>query len=472
MNEKEINFHDLFFQIMLHWRSMILFILIGGIVSSASTNMHLRLSSADTQDGRSEKAIRSELKKSMTQTELSAVEQALLNGYSCQKWQAYIESSALMALDPSQVYQADLVYAVKAAKDSADPTAIYLDLLATNDMHKFVAKKTDPITLADAHELIHVLDPNPFTQKQENSSFRITIIAGTKKICTTMSTAVQEYIKTLHKLTKNTYGPHDTILLQDNMAKIVSTSLLQEQIDMRSKITRLNTETADLMKDFSEIQTQYYQLCTPNIDNVSSNTSKKETAPAAPSTYLRSSVWGVLFAMILYISILFFVYITNKRLQYTDDPADLYQIPALGHIPADHRHRNFLDHIDHWLRVQRDKGRCLISAKQAIPLSAAAIHVTAHKKGFRHIDGISCRPISKNTAKIEDEIRYILNKYDIGFQTTDNILYNADSLEQLCTMQAAVLIEKAGSVYYKELQQVLRALQQQDVCVIGMIIIE
>ena len=98
--------------------------------------------------------------------------------------------------------------------------------------------------------------------------------------------------------------------------------------------------------------------------------------------------------------------------------------------------------------------------------------MTAHKKGFRHIDGISCRPISKNTAKIEDEIRYILNKYDIGFQTTDNILYNADSLEQLCTMQAAVLIEKAGSVYYKELQQVLRALQQQDVCVIGMIIIE
>lgn len=442
MEEKEVNLRDLVFEILFHWRGILLWISIGGILFGTFNFVHLHLSAAKTQASQSKEISLSELKNKMTQTELSAADQVLLNEYSCQKWQSYMEESVLMNLNPFHVYQADLIYAVSISENSVNPASVYLDLLATNQMYQFVSNKTNDISISDAQELIHVINPGTITQKQETCSFRITAIAGTKKLCKTIS---------------NTS----------------STSLLQEQIDMRSKITHLNTETADLMETFSEVQIQYHQLQTPTKEiSMNALEERTETAPAAIYASTKASVWGMFFVAMIYIFILFFRYIINNKLQYTDDCTILYQIPALGHIPSTRNSKNFFNRIDHWLYSQRDKGRYSVSAAQAISLATAAIQVTAHKKAIDSIYGISCGPISNPTAKIGNEIQEILKTMDLDFHTADNVLYDADSMSLLSSIHTVVLIEKAGSVQYEELHRELEILRQQQINVLGIIIAE
>ena len=473
MEEKEVNLRDLVFEILFHWRGILLWILISGILFGTFNFVHLHLSAAKTQTSQSKEISLSELKNKMTQTELSAADQVLLNEYSCQKWQSYMEESVLMNLNPSHVYQADLIYAVSISENSVNPTSVYLDLLATNQMYQFVSNKTNGISISDAQELIHVINPGTITQKQETCSFRITAIAGTKKICKTISKTIQAYINRIHKQIVNTYGAHKITLLQNNISNTSSTSLLQEQIDMRSKITHLNTETADLMETFSEAQIQYHQLQTPTKEiSLNAMEERTETAPAAIYASIKASVWGMFFAAMVYIFILFFRYIINNKLQYTDDCTILYQIPALGHIPSARNSKNFFNRIDHWLYSQRNKGRYSVSAAHAISLAATAIQITAHKKGIHSIYGISCGPVLDPTAKIRNEIQGILKTVDLDFDTADNVLYNADSMSLLSSIHTAVLIEKAGSVQYEELHRELEILRQQQINVLGIIIAE
>lgn len=469
MEEKEVNLRDLVFEILLHWRGILLWMFIGGILFGTVGFIRLHF----TAKTPSEETSVSELENQMTLTELSAVNQVLLNEYSCQKWQSYVKNSALMSLNPSKVYQADLTYAVSVSENSINPATVYLDLLATNRMYQFISNKTNGITTSDAQELIHVINPGSVAQKQEKCSFRITAIASTKKTCNTISKAIQNYINRIHEEIVNTYGTHKITLLQNDISNISSTSLLQEQIDMRSKITHLNTETANLIETFSETQMKYYQLQT-STENISLNALKKkpETAPVSITASIKSSIWGVLFAAMIYIFIVFFLYIINNKLQYTDNCTTLYQIPALGHIPAVRKTKTFFNRIDHWLYDQRNKGRYSVSAKQAIPLAATAIRITAQTKGFEHIYGISCGAVSEATAKIESEIRNILETKNIDFQTATNILYDADSMNLLNNMHAAVLIEKAGSVQYEELYRELELLRQQNIDVLGLIVVE
>ena len=60
-----------------------------------------------------------------------------------------MESSARMKLDSSRIYQADLIFAVTAGEALENPASVYLDLLSTNDMYRFISDKMKGLTLSD-----------------------------------------------------------------------------------------------------------------------------------------------------------------------------------------------------------------------------------------------------------------------------------------------------------------------------------
>ena len=468
MEEREVNLRDLIFEILLHWRGILLWMLIGGAllgISSWATSYKARTK-------RMENATAQQLESQMTQSELSAVQQALLNEYSCEKWQAYMENSALMNLDASAVYQADLVYTIKAPGIPTNPVAVYLNLLASNNMRQFVADQTQALTVSDIQELIHVSDPGGAAQTMENCSFSITALGETKKACVKISKAVQKYMNDLHKQLTDTFGSHEMLLLQNNITSASSASLLQEQIDMRGKIAHLNSETASLMEHFSEPQTRYYQLQTKKEGASQSLPQKSAAEPGAFHAFIRAFAWGLLFGAIIYVFIIFFLYITNNKLRYSDGCALLCHVPVLGRIPAKPKAKKPFDAIDHWLRCQWDKGRYGISPNQALRLSAVAVQAAARQKGLACLYGISCSPLSDALVKIDSALCSCLKDAQIDFQTAHNILYDADSLQLLCGIRAAVLIEKAGCVQYEELQRELELLQRQKIELLGLIFAE
>ena len=523
MGERIINIRDLIVEILLHWRGIVLWMFVGGIISAVFSYANFRQSSEAALNEQLEKASVLDLQSGMTQKELSEVRQVLLNEVSIEKWNSYIENSVLMSLDSSQVYQEDLIYTILADGIQLDLTGVYVNLLTTNEMYQFAADRTDGFSASDIQELINVVHTGTAANQRTNS-FHITILAGTEETCAAISEAMKSYIEEVRLSLETIYGAHNIALLQEHLAETRSMSLLQKQMDVHNKVAALQTETAMLRDVFSEKQKRYYHLRISEAGSESGNPGKTEAEagdpdkteaeggntgkteaeagnlseshaeggnrteeagsvavsgslidmpddmPNATPTGLKNAAWGMFFAVLIYTLAVFFRYILDDRLRYTDNCTAIYHIPSLGHIPAKrtaNSNKPFRQ-IDRKLYLLRDKRRYTSSAEEAVRLSVASIAMAAQRKGICDVCGVC----GSMCGELPEQIGTDLKADNIKFQCVKNILYSADSLNLLSSVRAAVLIEKAGAVSYGEIQQELEILRRQGIEILGMIIAE
>lgn len=519
MGERIINIRDLIVEILLHWRGIVLWMFVGGIISAMFSYAHFRQSSEAALNEQLEKASVLDLQSGMTQKELSEVRQVLLNEASIEKWNSYIENSVLMSLDSSQVYQEDLIYTILADGIQLDLTGVYVNLLTTNEMYQFAADRTDGFSASDIQELINVVHTGTAANQRTNS-FHITILAGTEETCAAISEAMKSYIEEVRLSLETIYGAHNIALLQEHLAETRSMSLLQKQMDVHNKVAALQTETAMLRDVFSEKQKRYYHLRISEAGSESRNSGKvgdeggipyktdaeggnlreshaehgklsktdaedrnraEEAGSVAVSgslidmsvgipTGLKNAAWGMFFAVLIYTLAVFFRYILDDRLRYTDNCTAIYRIPSLGHIPAKrtaNSNKPFRQ-IDRKLYLLRDKRRYTSSAEEAVRLSVASIAMAAQRKGICDVCGVC----GSMCGELPEQIGTGLKADNIKFQCVKNILYSADSLNLLSSVRAAVLIEKAGVVSYGEIQQELEILRRQGIDILGIIIAE
>lgn len=54
----------------------------------------------------------------------------------------------------------------------------------------------------------------------------------------------------------------------------------------------------------------------------------------------------------------------------------------------------------------------------------------------------------------------------------NNVLYDAAAMAQLAEARCAVLVEKAGSTLYEEIEQELELLKRQEIAILGGILVE
>lgn len=465
MTEKEIDLQDLLLEVLFHWRGMLLWALAGGMILTAVSFLKLPQTAPGTQAGQSGDFRLPELKNKMTQAELAKVDHVLLNEYACKKWQSYMEESVLMRIDTSQVYQADLIYAVNTGREKVNLTKLYEDLLSAGYMYDFAASATGYITAFDARELINVTDSSGSIQGQADPSFCITITAGTRKDCKALAEAVQNYTEEVHQNVIQNYGiSHNIILLQNHITATCNTDLLQKQIDVRTRVNSLQSETADMIGSFSEEQTQYYQ-------GMSENEMAVEDETPSLADRAKYAVLGMFLGILIYIFPISIKYILEEKLRYGDNCEELFQIPILGYIPAGWEAKGAFAKIDHGLYKLRNRNCPVIPMENAKKLSAAAVVMAAQKKGVSCVHMVGCGLTSETSAKMGEAIRKALETEGIGSQAADNILYDPDARLLLKNAEMAVVIEKTGCPLRMIFQE-LKILRQQEIEISGMIIME
>lgn len=64
-----------------------------------------------------------------------------------------------------------------------------------------------------------------------------------------------------------------------------------------------------------------------------------------------------------------------------------------------------------------------------------------------------------------------LQKEGITVKILDNVIYDAEAMEQLDQMPAAVLVESAASTFYTEIAEELALLRRQNIKPLGGIIV-
>lgn len=465
MTEKEIDLLDLLLEVLCRWRGMILWTLIGGITLTALSFLKLPQIPPETPDGQRGDFSLTALKNKMTQAELAKADHVLLNEYACREWQSYMEESVLMKIDTSQVYQADLIYAVRTDSRKVNLTKLYEDLLSGGYIYDFVSSETDGITVFDARELINVTDSSGTIQGQTASSFCVTVTAGTRKDCRAMAKAVQNYTEEVYQNVLQNYGvSHRVTLLQNHITATCNTDLLQKQMDVRTRVNALQSETADMIAGFSKEQTQYYE-------RMSENDRASEDKPPGLPDRAKYAVLGMFLGMLIYIFPVFFKYILEEKLRYSDNCEELFQVPVLGYIPAEWEAEGVFAKIDNRLYKLRNRNRPGIPMEKAEKLSAAAVVMAALKKDIQGVHIVGCDLSSEISARMAGVIRQALEAEGIDSLAADNILYDADTRFLLRNAEMAVVIEKAGCPLPMIFQE-LEILKRQEVEISGMIIIE
>ena len=150
---------------------------------------------------------------------------------------------------------------------------------------------------------------------------------------------------------------------------------------------------------------------------------------------------------------------------------ELFGISQLGLIPGQQKKKKFLGFIDGWILALRDHNKRKFSSEEAMELAATAVKISAGKNMLDTVYLMGC-DLKEGAMELCQQIKGKLEQENIHVHVLNNVLYNAEILEQLEEAKGVVLVERAGSTLYTEIVKELELLKRQEIKAIGGIVVE
>lgn len=485
MQTREIDLLDMIADILSHWRGLIVALVLGAVLLGGVSYTRSFRTAQSTQQ--QESAVQDE---ATVQTQLSQLEQNLdeksqatvltvlddEKEYDLRK--TYSENSIYMQLNPLQTVQTELIYQVQTADVNMEGQlgALYTSLLNNVGLYDWVAQQTG-IEAGYVGELISAETVSSLTIQSNEMTLgtncvKVSILQSDTEACQKLAEAVKTYISEEQKKLNNELGQHALVLVSETTGSVMKKDLMDEQIKCRSEITSVQSTIATAKAGFTEEQKQYYELLTweeaEQLEQPSQNATAEENPVPTPAVSKKYVLLGAVLFAFVYVVVICMAYIFNTKLRLSDELQSLYDIPQIGLVVRESGRKVFLDK---WVDSLRHYGKRKFTAEQSMELAFAAIKIVAVKNGLNNICLMGCN-MSAGADKVCESLKAALEKEQISVSVLDNVLYDAEAMEKMDAMQAAVLVEKAGSTLYNEVAGELELLKRQDITVLGGIIVE
>lgn len=508
MKEREISLLDLLVELLLHWRMVLVAMLLGGIVLGGFS--YVRSSqNAKRQQQAAEKAHQDwEQQQGLSREEL--MEQWEAQGVSLrgklddaqlervntafslrQRWDErfdYQQHSLLMQLNPMKIQQADLIFWVSAddMEEAYIIANVYERLLAGATLHEYVENKCG--IDCDVSEIITLTKPgydveqvSNYTLEERVNAVSVQILHDDADTCSAMADAVEEFIRLQQKELERTLGNHEVILLSRTQREVTDKKVADLQSTCANTLYSLSVNYSALKKSFVSEELAYYNYLVAGSPADSGDAGAQENeavqGASAPETVVAKagiSVKYVLLGIILFAGIYFFAlfvkYIMNSRLRSADSLCELYGIPQLGTVSALSQKR-FLGVVDQWILKLRYHNQRRFTPEESVGLAAVAVKMAALKRGDKAVCLLGCE-LKGNTLEICGQIKGQLEAAGLKVNTLSNVLYDAEAMEQLGGVGSVVLVETAGVTLYDEILKELELLRRQEITVLGGIVME
>lgn len=504
MREREISLIDLLVEILLHWRMILVVMLLGGIVLGGfsyarSTNLQQiaeeQQRALEEQQGLSREehieqweAQGISLRSKLDDAQLARVNTAFMLNQCWEERFDYQQHSLLMQLDPMKIQQTDLIFLVRAddAEGAYIITNVYEHLLAGPALHEYVENRCG--VDCDVSEIITLTKPGygveqngNYMREEKAHVVSLQIRHDNPDICSAMADAVEEFIQLQQKELERTIGSHEVLLLSRSQGEVADRMVTDLQSTCANTLYSLSNYYSTLVKNFVDAEKAYYNYLIAGSPADSGDAEMQENeagqekpAAGAAVAKARVSVKYVLLGMIMfagiYVFALFIKFITNNRLRSADSLCELYGIPQLGTVPALSPKR-FLGAVDQWILKLRYHNQRRFTPEESVGLAAVAVKMAALKRGDKVVCLLGCE-LKGNTLEICGQIKEQLKAAGLEVNTLSNVLYDAEAMEQLGGVGCVVLVETAGVTLYDEILKELELLQRQDITVLGGIVAE
>lgn len=488
MEEREIDLLDLIADILAHWRSGAIAIIVGAVVLGAfgyvksykefqnTQNEQLTVSNAnDTiREGKIKR-----MKESLSDDLLAGVESVIVSENEYELKEIYYKNSLYMQLDPLHIVQKELVYQIQSEDNNGGSKfgIIYGNVINNIGLYDWIEQQTG-MDAGYVGELISVDVKSGMTIADgaqvllsDSNCVKIVIMQKDEESCEKLVDAVKEYLAMQQEKLSQEVGNHELVLLSETMGTVTNTDVLSCQVSYRDDISSLKESIENKKAEFTEEQKQYYDLLAQNESTTIDESQEEVAEPVAvqkPSVSIKYVVLGAVVFAFVYAMILCVMYIFNGKLRASDELQNLYHIPQMGLIVKNSKKKLL---PDRWVDHLRNHGKRKFTPAQSMELAVAAVKIAAVKNGLDHVCLMGCN-LAEGADNVCESIKQALEKEDIAVTILDNVLYNAEAMEKLENEKGVVLVEKAGSTLYNEVAKEIELLTRQDIAVLGGIVVE
>lgn len=483
MKEREISIVDLMVQILLHWRMFVVW-MIGGAVLFGIFSYMRSDSAAKQQQTQTEAMIMGEPERWFTEEEI--LNAGYVAGYEKNylEKEEYLKSSPLMHLDSNHISKAEVTIAVTAEdrQQSCDIAKVYKDIAESGELIERVAEDTGIETLG-VSELLHLNRPAEAASgiagtrtfsiskawDEETVTFRITTVYDEEAKCQEMLDSAVAFIMEKQQGVENVLGEHEICVINESIGVVSDMEISNLQTALLNDIGDMKKEVSDAKKELTDREQQYYEFLMS--DTIKTEEMAASMTVSAPGVSIKYVLLGAVLAAFVYAFILLLKYIFDTKIRATDSMQELYGLPQLGMIPAAIDKKKVLGFVDKWIISIRNHDKRQFSPEEALELTIVAAKMAAGKESLQDVCLLGCG-LKEYSLEVCEKIKARLEEEGIRTAILNNVLYDAQMLEDLEDAKGAILVENAGSTLYSEIAEELELLKRQGIKALGGIVVE
>lgn len=490
IHEREISLVDLIIEILLHWRGIVLVMLVGGVLFAgysykqsynAAEAQKAKLEEMETKLSENEDIVEADkqwLEGQLSDTQINNVKTAIEYEQMYKDKREYQSNNLSLNVDPYNVQKGEVTFLIKS--DNMERTyniqKVYEDMVVSAVLYEYVDKQCN---LSYSTSQTVALEKSSYILSEGSDIVRIAVVYDDKEKCQQILDTIVTYVMEQKELMVEELGEHEVVVLSQSVGTIVVGDYAVAQKNFTTEIMSLRSSVVKTKDAFSDDEWRYYNYLTtgkasenPDVDETETQHSMLSVETIQePSISMKYAVLGMILFAFVYVFYVFMKYILNNKLRSTESLTDIYNLPQLGLVSSIENKKKFLGFIDVWILSFRDRNKRKFTADEAINLAAVAVKIAAKKASYSDIYLVGC-DIKNETADVCEKIKAILRKDGIEAKVLDNVLYNAESMAGLESAHCVVLVEKAGSTLYDEVTKELELLVRQEVTVLGGIVVE
>lgn len=483
MKEREISLIDLVAEILLHWRGILVSMLVGAVLFAGVSWVQSEKTASAREDMEASAPVTREvLEEQLTEEQLQRVERTLIYEKLYQDKKAYVESSVLMQMNPNRIWQGEIIFLVLSKEQTKSDAILeaYESFCAGEALLERLAEETgmdssvvgELFTLGSFGSRVETAAQMTKEQKIVGNTVKLSVRHYDEDMCQTMLEIIVGYVGDMHDTLEQALGKHEITVVAQAANVVGDTAVLQHQTQYLDGLLATQTALLNSEEELSGLEERYY--CVRLNGETESGEAAVEPEMSAASSggiSVKYIILGLVLAAFVYVFILFLQYLFNNRLRPADSLQELYKVNQLGQIPALQGKKRLFDAVDAWIMQLRERDKRRFTREEAVELAAVAVNIAAGKNALCEVSLIGC-DLKGSSLELCEQLRGTLEKENLRVQILNNVLYDAAAMAQLANAEAAVLVEKAGSTLYSEIEQELELLNRQGIAVLGGILVE
>ena len=472
MNEREISIVDLMVEILLHWRMFIIWMIAGAVVLGAFS--YVRSGNAVKQQQVQTEEAEQAPEEWLTEEEMQNVEYVVSYEKMYLAKEAYREKSPLMQADFNNISKAEATIAIVAAQrqQSCDIERVYEDIVKSSECIVKVAEDTDMETVGVAEMLY--LDREAESVAIESGegagTFKIVAVHNDEGKCKDMLESAVSFLKEKQPAVGSALGEHEIIVVNESFGVVSDMDIADLQKAVLNDIAAMKKTVSDAKDALSDVEKRYYDLLMSDVVEEAEEAVSSPTAAPAQGISKKYVLLGAVLAAFVYAFILLLVYIFNTKIRATDSLLELYGLPQLGVVPKEAGKKRVLGVVDKWIMSIRDHNKRQFSPDEALELAAVAAKMAAGKEALQEICLMGCG-LKEQSLDVCEKMKKRLEEEKIQVNILNNVLYDAQMMEELEKAKGVVLVESADSTLYNEIAEELELLKRQDIKVLGGVLV-